>query len=139
MRSLGWALINMTSVLIIRENEDTNIKREMKYEDIGRKRHFLCPLCKKHRRCEFNPWVRKIPWRRKWQPIPVFLPGESHGQRNLMGYSPWGRKDLDTTKQLNVNTIIYTYIWTIPSELLLCFKKFSQWVTQIPAPLTSQC
>ena len=38
----------------------------------------------------FYPWVRKIPLRRKWQLIPVFLPGESHGQRNLGGYSPWG-------------------------------------------------
>ena len=36
-------------------------------------------------RCEFNPWVGKIPWRRKWQPTPVFLPGESHGQRSLLG------------------------------------------------------
>ena len=38
----------------------------------------------------------KIPWRRAWQPTPVFLPGESHGQRSLSGYSPWGRKELDT-------------------------------------------
>ena len=44
--------------------------------------------------------VRKIPWRRKWQPTPVFLPGESHGQRNLMGYNPWGHKELDTTDRL---------------------------------------
>ena len=42
------------------------------------------------RRPRFNPWVRKIPWRRKWQPISVFLPGKSHGQRGLVGYSPWG-------------------------------------------------
>ena len=40
----------------------------------------------------FNPWLGKIPWRRKWQPPPVFLPGESHGQRSLVGYSPWGHK-----------------------------------------------
>ena len=44
------------------------------------------------RRCGFDPWVRKIPCRRKWQPTPVFLPGESHGQRSLVGHSPWGRK-----------------------------------------------
>ena len=43
--------------------------------------------CRRHR---FDPWVRKIPWRRKWQPTPVFLPGKSHGQRSLVGYSPWG-------------------------------------------------
>ena len=43
------------------------------------------PTCQ-CRRCRSNPWVRKIPWRRKWQPIPVFLPGKSHGQRSLVGY-----------------------------------------------------
>ena len=45
-------------------------------------------------------WVGKIPWRRKWQPTSVFLPGESHGQRSLAGYSPWGHKELDTTDWL---------------------------------------
>ena len=49
----------------------------------------------------FDPWVRKIPWRRKWQPAPVFLPGESHGQRSLAGYSPWDSKELGTTEQLH--------------------------------------
>ena len=48
--------------------------------------------CRRPKRLRFDPWVRKIPWRRKWQPAPIFLPGESHVQRNLMGYSPWGRK-----------------------------------------------
>jgi len=47
----------------------------------------------KCRRHGFYPWVRKIPWRRKWQPTSVFLPGKSHGQRRLAGYSPWGRRD----------------------------------------------
>ena len=46
----------------------------------------------------FNPWVRKISRRRKWQPTPVFLPGESYGWRNLVGYSPWGPKELDTAE-----------------------------------------
>ena len=41
-----------------------------------------------HRRCEFDPWVKKIPWRRKWQPTAVFLQEKSHGQRSLAGYSP---------------------------------------------------
>ena len=54
-------------------------------------------------RCGFSPWVRKIPWRRKWQPTPVFLPGKSHGQRRLTGYSSWGCKrvehDLETKQQ----------------------------------------
>ena len=52
-------------------------------------------------RCRFDPQVRKIPWRRAWQPTPVFLPGESHGQRSLAGYSPWGRKQSDMTEGLN--------------------------------------
>ena len=52
----------------------------------------------------FNPWVRKICSRRKWQPTPVFLSGESHGQRRLEGYSPWGRKELDITEGLGTHT-----------------------------------
>ena len=47
------------------------------------------------RRYRFNSWVGKIPWRRKWQPTSVFLPGKSHSQRSLVGYSPWGLKELD--------------------------------------------
>ena len=42
--------------------------------------------CKRQKRFRFDPWVRRIPQRREWQPTPVFLPGESHGQRNLVGY-----------------------------------------------------
>ena len=49
----------------------------------------------------FDPWVRKIPWRRKWQPTPVLLPGKSHGLRSLVDYSPWDRKESDTTEQLH--------------------------------------
>ena len=45
-----------------------------------------------------DPWVGKISWRRKWQPTPGFLPGESHGQRSLVGYSPKGHKKSDTTE-----------------------------------------
>ena len=52
------------------------------------------------RRLEFNPWVGKIPWRRKWQPIPIFLPGKSHAQRSLAGDSLWGHKESDRTKRL---------------------------------------
>ena len=47
-----------------------------------------------------NPWVGNIPWRKEWLPTPVFLPGESHGQRSLVGYSPWGSRELDRTEQL---------------------------------------
>ena len=54
-----------------------------------------CRRCRRHR---FDPWVRNIPWRRKWQSAPVFLPGKSHGQRSLAGYSPWGHKESDTAE-----------------------------------------
>ena len=49
----------------------------------------------------FDPWIGKIPWRRAWQPTPVFLPGESLGQRSLVGYSPWGRKESVMTERLS--------------------------------------
>ena len=48
------------------------------------------------RKCRFDPWVGKIPWRRKWQHTPVFLPGKSHRQRSLVGYSPWSQKKSET-------------------------------------------
>ena len=46
----------------------------------------------------FDSWVEKIPWRREWLPTPVLLLGESHGQRSLAGYSPWGHTESDTTE-----------------------------------------
>ena len=46
----------------------------------------------------FEHWVRKIPWSRKWQSTPAFLPGDPHGQRSPAGYSPWGHKESDTTE-----------------------------------------
>ena len=55
--------------------------------------------CRRHKRLGFDPWVRKIPWRRASQPTPVFLPGGSHGQRSLVGYIPWGHKESDTTER----------------------------------------
>ena len=54
--------------------------------------------CRRHKKCRFDPWVRKLPWRRALHPTAVFLPGESHGQRSLAGYSPWGHTESDTTE-----------------------------------------
>ena len=54
--------------------------------------------CKRRKRPGFNPWVGKIRWRRKWQPTPVYLPGESHGQRSLASPRLWGCKESDMTK-----------------------------------------
>ena len=75
----------------------------------------------------FDAWVGKIPWRRKWQSTPVILPGKSNGQRSLVGYSPWGRKESDTTGWLhfhftkinesrdNLHLTIVTSLSLIPS------------------------
>ena len=60
----------------------------------GKDKSFVSCPCRRHR---LDPWVRKIFWRRKWRPSPVFLPGEFHGQRIWVGYSPWGGKEQDTT------------------------------------------
>ena len=55
-------------------------------------------VCLQCGRPGFDPWVGKIRWRRKWQSTPVLLPGKSHEQKSLVGYSPWGRKESDTTE-----------------------------------------
>jgi len=54
--------------------------------------------CRKCKRCRFDPWVRKISWRRACQPTPVFFPGESHRQKSLVGYSSLGRTESDNTE-----------------------------------------
>ena len=54
----------------------------------------------------FDPWVGKIPWRKEWQPIPVFLSGEFHGQRSWAGYNPWCCKELDMTEQLTLSLLL---------------------------------
>ena len=54
--------------------------------------------CRRRKTHGFDPWVGTIPRRKAWQPTAVFLPGESHGQKSLVGYSPWGRKESDTTE-----------------------------------------
>ena len=64
-------------------------------------------VCLQCRRTGLDPWVGKIPWRRKWQPIPVLLLEESYGVRRLVGYSPWGCKELDTTERLHFH---FTFI-----------------------------
>ena len=69
-----------------------------------------------------DPWVWKIPWRRKWQPTPVFLPGKSLGQRRLVGYSPWGRKESDMTEQLSTHAAWY---WVGQKSPLRVFFKMS--------------
>ena len=59
--------------------------------------------CSRLRGYGFDPWVGKIPWRRKWPPTPVFLPRDFHGQRSLAGCSPWGQKESESTERLTLN------------------------------------
>ena len=67
--------------------------------------------CRRHKRLGFDPWVGKIPWRRKWQPAPVFFPGKLRGQRSLQGYGPWGCKELYTTEWLSTHIHTRSTVW----------------------------
>ena len=62
---------------------------------------------RRRKRCRFDPWVRKVPWRMKWQSTPVFLSGESHGQRSLVGYSQRDCKESDMTDGLRTHSIVF--------------------------------
>ena len=71
----------------------------------------------------FDLWVGKIPWRSKWQPTPVLLPGKSHGQWHLVGYGSWGHKESDTTERLHFGAVWCFFM----IQLSLCiFDKISQ-------------
>ena len=70
--------------------------RASPYSSVSKESVCIC------RRSGFNPWVRKIPWRRKWQPTPVSVPGKFHGQTSLVGCSPWGHKELGMTERLTL-------------------------------------
>ena len=78
--------------------------------------------CRRRKRCGFDPWVGKIPWSRKWQPTPEFLPGKFHGQRSLVGCSPWGCKESYTTDRLSTHTEIKS--WKL-AFLFACFINYS--------------
>ena len=84
----------------------------------GKESHLQC------RRPRFDPWVKKIPWRRKWQPTPVVLPGEFHGLTSLIGYSPWDHKELDMTEWLTLSLFHYIPLLNggcmLESHLLKC-------------------
>ena len=82
--------------------------------------------CRRLKRRGFNPCVEKILWRRKWQPTPVFLPRECHGQKSLAGYSPWSHKELATTEHIHTHTHTHThthsdYKMLPPYFMLFCF------------------
>ena len=78
----------------------------------------------------FNPWVRKIPWRREWQPTPVFLCGEFSGQRGLAGYIPWACKELDMTKQQLTHNI-FNILKERKYELRILYSIFNMKIIKI--------
>ena len=82
------------------------------------------------RRPEFDPWVRKITWRRAWQPTPVFMPGESCVQRSLAGYSPWGCKKSDSTYWLNSKRHTFCGSYNLNGS---CCVHPSAWLSLGPA------
>ena len=79
----------------------------------GKERTCQCRRCK---RCRFDPWIRKIPWRRAWKPTPVFLPGEFHGQRSPESYSPWGGTESDRTGNQAGLEILMCHYHVAPRE-----------------------
>ena len=84
-------------------------------------------------RRRFDPWVRKIPWRRAWQSTPVFLPGESHRQRSLLGYSPSSHEELNTTEATYhagrggfQQMILIYYYWKLSDRLSLLVDQYNR-------------
>ena len=95
-----------TGARVVRETLDIRRPRgfEARYKCLGASQVMLVkkePTCqsRRYKGYGFNSWVGKIPLRRSWQPTPVFLPGESHGQRRLEAYSPWDHKESITAKE----------------------------------------
>ena len=86
--------------------------------------------CRRPKRCVFNPWVGKIPWRRKWQPALVFLPGKSHRQRNLVGYSPRGSKESTRLSDFTF-TLTYTYTSYYVLGILKCFNVLTDLILTV--------
>ena len=81
----------------------------------------------------FNIWVAKIPWSRKWQPTPEFLPGKSHRQRSLAGYRPWGGKESNRTEHASIISTLKGFLTPGPLNLLV-----SAWGHLPQAPSHSQ-
>ena len=99
--------------------------------------------CKRHKRLRVDPWVRRILWRRAWQPSPVLLPRESHGQRSLAGYRLCSCKESDTTEQLS--TAQHKHSMDFPGgasggeSACQCRNwRFNPWVGKIPKRKTQQ-
>ena len=98
------------------------------------------PVQVRVKRLRCFPRIRKVPWRSSWKPTVLFLPGESHGQRSLVGDSPWGHRELDTTMrwiQLSTSTSVYMSCYFLNSSYSLlpplCPQVFSLHLVSIPS------
>ena len=93
-------------------------------------------ICLQCRRPGFDSWVKKIPWRRKWQSTPVLLPGKSHGWRSLVDYSPWGRRESDTTEWLHFRFHLACKLIKQGNNIQLWHTPFSIWKQSVvPCPV----
>ena len=90
--------------------------------------------CRRYKRHGFDPWVGKIPWRREWQSTPIFLPGKFHGQRSLMGCSPWSWKELDMTEWLTLSLFFFPLLFIL-AFFLFSLNSFSLHSLCLPSPL----
>ena len=102
-------------------------------------------ICLQFRRPRFKPWVRKIPWRREWQPTSALLPRECHRQSSLAGYSPWDLKELDTTEWLT-HTHTHTHTHTRVCIYLILGKDYNGLLLlnfiktgSVPGPQNTSC
>ena len=101
-------------------------------------RERICPQCSQHRRLGFDLWVRKIPWRRAWEATPVILPGESYGQKSLVGYSPQGCKESDLTERTEHEHDIQEYIIILVSSVQFSGSVKSNSLQQLSILLLSK-
>ena len=85
-------------------------------------------ICLQRKRPGFDLWVRKILWRKAWQPTAVFLPGKFHGQRSLAGYSSWGRKESDTIAWLTTKASLAAFSYCSEHLQLRRLKQTPWWV-----------
>ena len=97
---LGWMIMNLILELVGLGYWPKEAKIGGKYKGVWAFQVVLVVKnpCRRHKKFGFDPWVGKIPWRKACQPTPVFLPGQSHGQRSLAGYSAWSCRESDTTE-----------------------------------------
>ena len=91
--------------------------------------------CRRHKRHRFNPWVRKIPWRRKWQGTPVFWPGKSRGQRSLVGYSPWSCRGPSCLSPAPCRMMHATW-WTLAHFISVGLSQDACWLPKLQPDLS---